>query len=304
MPGRDPRYPLSYDDQRTFPDDFDGVVHLWDIDKTYLSTHFSSLKGLLRIPVEFAVDKRAIPGMPEVLRGLRRGAGEGFACVPIYFVSASPPQLRRVLERKMLLDGVEHDGILFKDWVGVVRQRTPWRLRQQIGFKLCALLSSRQRRPLSTEYLYGDDTEQDAAAYSLYARLCAGEISPAETEAELSRQGVHPLDRRVVHALLAALPQRRGNVARIFIHLEQQTSPAEIAGVGSLVVATRDSVQLAVAAYAGGLVPVATVAHAVAAVRQAHAGYDAEAALADAQARGLASADAVVAVRAELARGN
>jgi hypothetical protein len=294
MSSHPPRYPLTIDDQRAFADDFAGPVHLWDIDKTYLSTHFSSLKGLARIPVEFAVDKRAITGMPEVLRGLRRGAGAGFACVPIYFVSASPPQLRGVLERKMLLDGVEHDGIVFKDWLTALRTWTPWRLRQQIGFKLCALLTARQRRPLSVEYLYGDDTEQDAAAYSLYARLTAGELSPAAAESEMEQRGVHPLDRRIVHQLLGTLPQRRGNVARIFIHLEQRTRPEEIAAAGPLVMPTRDGVQLAVATFALGLLPAGTVAQAIEAMRSRDPAYDLAPVLDDARRRGLAS-DAVLA---------
>ena len=110
-------YPLSQDEQREYVNGFDGDVFVWDIDKTYLDTHFSSMKGMARIPVEFAIDKRAIPGMPEVLRGLRRGPGPGFACAPLYFVSASPPQIRGVVQRKMLMDGVEYDGIIFKDWL-------------------------------------------------------------------------------------------------------------------------------------------------------------------------------------------
>lgn len=88
------RYPLRINDERVLPDGYDGPVYVWDIDKTYLSTHFSSLHGLARIPLEFAVDKVAIPGMPELLRGLRKGAGPHYAGHPLYFVSASPPSSR------------------------------------------------------------------------------------------------------------------------------------------------------------------------------------------------------------------
>ena len=164
-------YPLRIHDQRTLPDGYDGPVFVWDIDKTYLATRFSSLQGLSRIPLEFAVDKQAIPAMPEVLRGIRRGPGPGYGCVPLYFVTASPPQLRGVLEHKMILDGVEFDGITFKDWWRIMKQGRPGRFLDQVGFKVCALLEGRRRRPLATEYLFGDDAESDADAFALYASL-------------------------------------------------------------------------------------------------------------------------------------
>ena len=183
-------YPLSIEDQRSYPEGFDGRVFVWDIDKTYLETHFSSLKGMARIPVEFAIDKKAIAGMPEILRGLRRGPGEDYACAPLYFVSASPPQMRRVIERKMLMDGVEYDGIILKDWLKTLRRLRPGRLREQAGFKVCALLAGRQNRPRSTEYLFGDDVESDAAAANdpslgrreILERLCDEVVKKARSD--------------------------------------------------------------------------------------------------------------------------
>ncbi|HQF25177.1 MAG TPA: hypothetical protein PL065_17065, partial [Polyangiaceae bacterium] len=157
-------YPLSVVDDRIFSLDYDGPVFIWDIDKTYLATRFSQPKYMARIPIEFAVDKQAIAGMPEVLRGIRRGTTAAFACAPLYFVSASPPQLRAVITRKMLLDGVEYDGITFKDWAKTIMQRRPGRLKEQVGFKICALLEGRRRRPMASEYLFGDDVEKDAVA--------------------------------------------------------------------------------------------------------------------------------------------
>ena len=195
-------YPLKIDDQRTLPDGYTGPVFIWDIDKTYLSTHFSSLQGIGRIPFEFAVDKQAIPGMPEVLRGIRRGPGSGYACAPLYFVTASPPQLRGVLEHKMILDGVEFDGITFKDWWKIMKQGRPQRIRDQIGFKLCALLDGRLRRPLSTEYLFGDDAETDADSFSLYADLVHEDISPGEALQRMAATGMREDNRRCALALL------------------------------------------------------------------------------------------------------
>jgi len=222
-------------------------VHVWDVDKTYLDTHFSSLEGLLTIPIEFAVDKRAFAGMPEILRGLRWGGSAAYACVPILFVTASPPQLRAVLTRKMMLDGVEWDGIVFKDWLRVLRSLRVQRLREQLGFKLCALLTARHARPRSDEYLCGDDTEKDAHAFVLYARALDGSLSSAELESELRRHEVDARTRRCAHRLLAALPSEHGRVRRAYIHLAQHSSPAPIAAIGHEITPVRHAGELALA---------------------------------------------------------
>jgi hypothetical protein len=252
-------YPLKVDDQRTLPDGYAGPVFIWDIDKTYLSTHFSSLQGLSRIPLEFAVDKQAITGMPEVLRGIRRGPGPGYGCVPLYFVTASPPQLRAVLEHKMILDGVEFDGITFKNWWQIMKKGRPKRLLDQVGFKVCALLEGRQRRPLATEYLFGDDAESDADAFSLYASLVHEKMSYGEARDRIADAGMRQDNQRCALALLDRLPEKRGKVKKIFIHLEKRTPPVEFARFGPLVVPVRGAFQLCLALFALGLVDEATV---------------------------------------------
>ncbi len=229
-------------------------MFIWDIDKTYLATRFSSVRGLARIPVEFAVDKRAIPGMPEILRGLRKGPGQEFACAPLYFVSASPPQLQKVLEHKMLMDGVEYDGITSKDWLRTLMHLRPGRLHEQVGFKLCALLAGKQRRPMAEEYLFGDDVEKDAAAYNLYAGLISGDVSTDDAEEIMVEEGVKRDDRRCVFTLLEGLPDERGRVRRIFIHLERNTLPEEFESFGKLVVPVKGACQLGLALHQMGLI--------------------------------------------------
>lgn len=247
-------YPLSYSDDRRLPEDYSGNVYIWDVDKTYLSTHFSSMKGLARIPVEFAIDKKAIAGMPEVLRGLRRGPGPGYAGVPLYFISASPPFLRKVLQHKMLLDGVEQDGITFKDWVGTLLQLKPGRLFEQVGYKITALLTGRVHRPLAVEYLFGDDTERDAQAFTLYARFVNGLLSTGDFEKALEKSGVPWEDRQGIHALAGRLPEKRGRVERIFIHLEYRTPPKEFEKYGKILQPVKGGFQLALALFEGNLV--------------------------------------------------
>lgn len=284
-------YPLSVVDERELPEGYDGPAFVWDIDKTYLSTHFSSMKGLARIPLEFAVDKMAIPGMPEILRGLRRGPGPGFAAAPLYFVSASPPQMRKVLEHKMLMDGVEYDGITSKDWFLTVKQRRPGRLKEQVGFKLCALLEGRRRRPLAREYLFGDDVEQDATAFHLYSRLLAGELSAGDADGAMAAEGVKPDDRRCVFALLDRLPEKRGAVPRAFIHLEHGTPPSEFDHFGGLVAPVKGAGQLAPALYELGLLDSDAVGQALDEVvsRSGLSESDREELLRDAVSRGLVS---------------
>jgi len=243
-------YPLKIIDDRSLPEDYAGPVYVWDIDKTYLSTRFSSVRGLARVPVEFAVDKQAIPGMPEVLRGLRRGVGPEVACLPLYFISASPPFLRGVIEKKMLLDGVEQDGITFKDWLGVLLRLTPNRLFEQVGFKVIALLCGRLSRPQAQESLFGDDSEKDATAYFLYAQLLHGDLSAAELDEALREEGVSEEDRREIHRLAGCLPPSRGRVEKIFIHLEKNTDPKSFKQFGPLIVPVRGAYQLALSLYA------------------------------------------------------
>ncbi|MBI5507433.1 MAG: hypothetical protein HY903_01650 [Deltaproteobacteria bacterium] len=284
-------YPLFVDDQRTLLADYAGNVFVWDVDKTYLSTHFSSVRGLLRIPIEFAVDKRAIPGMPEVLRGLRYGPGAHYACVPLYFLTASPRQLHRVLAHKMMLDGVEHDGIIFKDWTKAVLGLRPGRLREQVGFKLAALLTTRARRPNAVEYLFGDDTEADAEAFYLYAEILSGRLKAEEQDRAMAQAGVAADDRACVAALVRQLPPHpKGSVGRAFIHLEQHTPPSFFDKYRGLVTPVAGAFQLALCLFDLDLVAARTVVECGRATAAANPSWDREAQLTDARERGLVSA--------------
>lgn len=282
-------YPLSTRDHREYPADFEGLVYVWDLDKTYLRTAFSSLAGLGRIPVEFAVDKRPIPGMPEVLRGLRKGPGPDYGCLPLYFVSASPPQLRGSVEHRMRLDGVEFDGLTFKDWARCLAQFRPGRLREQVGFKVCALLEGRRRRPRSREFLFGDDAESDATAYHLYARLLTGELDPRRAEGAMIEAGMQRDDRRCARDLLETLGPHRGSVEKAFIHLERRTPPGRFRELSPLVVPVKGAVQLSLALLELGLLDRDTVRRAMEAVISSEPNRDIRALALDASERGLVS---------------
>ncbi len=214
---------------RTLEKGDSDVVYVWDIDKTYLDTHFSSVRGLFAIPFEFAVDKRAVPGAVPLLRAIRRGPGDTPRVTPLYFVSGSPPQLRAVVERKMTLDGVHFDGITFKDQWGFVKAGRPKGVKEQVGYKLRALLLYRQEMPIPTQwYCFGDDAESDADVFPLFGEVCAG-LRGAALEARLKKHHVHKDDIKNIHAICETTPVTGDPVTGVFIHLYNRTDPARLA---------------------------------------------------------------------------
>lgn len=246
-------FPVHRHVERTLPRSWGGEVLVCDVDRTYLATRFSSLRGLFRIPFEFAVDKQDIAGMAALLRELRRGPGPASRCTPLYFISASPAQLMPVLQRKMLLDGVEWDGMTFKDWKGVLRSLRPARFREQLGFKLTALLLGRTELPVARELLIGDDLESDPLAFALYADLLAGRLQPGEVVRILVRHGVARDDASAAVALAPAPgPPGAGGVSRAYIRMERSVSPDTFLDCWPGLVACRGAFQMALSLWAGG----------------------------------------------------
>ena len=140
-------FPMVRKIQRALDPEYVGPAYIWDIDKTWLDTRISQVKGMLKIPFEFAIDKRALPGTTALLHALREGP-TGREHRPLYFITASPPFIRKSIERKMLIDGIEFDGITFKDQVEVFRRRQFKSLREHTAFKLgaCCCWRGRFRR--------------------------------------------------------------------------------------------------------------------------------------------------------------
>lgn len=204
---------------RRLPPEWQGDVFVWDIDKTYLDTRFSSLRGLLAIPFELAVDKHGVWGAATVLRALRLGpdlSAPRFS--PLYFVSGSPPTLRGVVERKMLLDGVQPDGITFKDQFGLLKAGRPRAIKEQVGYKLAALLMLRAELPAGARFsLFGDDVESDMEAFLLFGRVCAGLRGAALREVLRAHGTAWPEIEQAV-TLSTPMPVEDDPVVRVFIH--------------------------------------------------------------------------------------
>jgi hypothetical protein len=249
-------FPIQRKNDRSFSPEWQGEVFVCDIDRTYLATRFSSLKGLARIPFEFAIDKQDIEGMVPLLKEIRRGPGAKSRLTPLYFISASPVQLRPVLERKMLLDGLEFDGTTFKDWIRSVVGLRVGRLREQLGFKLTALLSGRAELPgRAEEILIGDDLEQDPLAFSLYADLVSGRIEENTFYSLLTSFGVASDDAGEILAIARRLP-RGSFVKRAYIRLERFTSADPFLEFFPHVIACRGAFQMAVHLWRSGSISV------------------------------------------------
>jgi len=253
-------FPLDRTDHRQLASDWSGDVVVCDIDRTYLNTRFSSLAGLSRIPVEFAVDKRDIAGMAALLRELRRGPHPTSRHTPLYFVSASPPQMRGVIERKMLMDGVEYDGTTFKDWGRVIRSGRWRRLKEQLGFKLTALLTGRTSLPRGArEILIGDDLESDAHAFCLYADVVAGRIELDALPRVLMGLGVSRPDAWSVADIKRLVDDLPDAVRRVYIRLER-SDPDRFRDYWPHLVPCRGALQMAVSLWDEGCVSLEGVA--------------------------------------------
>ena len=245
-------YPLRLVDDRPLPADYDGPVHVWDVDKTYLDTDLSSVWGMLRIPLEMAIDKRTIPGAVAVLRECRRGPGARPRNVPLYFVSASPPQLEGVIRRRMLLDGVEPDGFVFKDQLALALRGRIRQLRTQMEYKLSALWSLIARFPPRARLvLVGDDWESDALVFARLAAAQNGTLAAGALADALREAGVENVDDL---ADLARTAAGRARVALACVLLTRGRDPGAFEAFGPTVRAARDALQLAAVLLAAELI--------------------------------------------------
>jgi hypothetical protein len=234
-------------------------VYRWDLDKTYLKTEFDTLKDLLRSAFEGAEAKRAVPGAAALLRELRAG-GRARIC----FISGSPRQMRRVLTQKLRLDGVEFDEFILKPNLRNMLTGRWAAMREQVGYKLPALLAGRAGLPADVrETCFGDDAEADCFIYSLYADVIGGDVPRPMLEEILHRAGCYPEDAQRAVALAEALPaprkSPRGAVERIFIHLDRKSPSARFDRYGSRAVPIFNYFQAAMVLLEDGQLPAPSV---------------------------------------------
>lgn len=231
-------------------------VARWDLDKTYLRTEFDTIKDLVRTALERPDEKRTNPGAATLLREMVRSG------VRVHILSGSPEQMRERLESKLRLDGIAWDSFTLKPNLQNMLRLRFRALRDQLGYKLPALLRSRasipEGAPLPTETLFGDDAEADAFVYSLYADVISGRVDAAglRTICENGRMYEDVLEEVLGDA---AKIRPADAVERIFIHLERQSPPDEFAAYGRRVVPFYNYLQAAFAMHEDGRLPTEAV---------------------------------------------
>ena len=238
------------------------IVYRWDLDKTYVQTDFSSVRGLLRAATEKAENKRVVPGMRALLTALSRRHR-----ARIIVVSGSPTQMRARIEAMFRLHGVRCDKLVLKDFVGRVRKLRS--VRAQVPYKLAAHLDTRlwlrERDADVDEICFGDDAEVDALIYCLYTDIVARRVDATRLRSLLSHVGAYDDEVRHILGSLAQLP-RQDPVRRVFIHLDTRSPPSRYAAYQGRVTATFNALQIALSLQEDGLagaVEVSAVAEAL-----------------------------------------
>lgn len=228
-------------------DDF-SEIYVWDLDKTYLDTHWHTLKDLWRTFFEKSFQKKNIPGTATLVLSLKENWREnletGDVDFPIFFITASPPQLEERIRRKMEIDKILPRGIFFKDNLkNIYPHRWKYFIRQT-GYKLQALMDLRCRfEGEITQVLWGDDSEMDATIYSLYSDIC----SRRWREEELLRLLTHfNVGKEQIEMIFNLQSQclNHDPVEKIYINLALDTDPEYYLKFGRRVLPIYNSFQI------------------------------------------------------------
>ncbi|AWV88322.1 phosphatase domain-containing protein [Bradymonas sediminis] len=272
-PTPDPKVPDAVDSAAIAEaSDEIAVRHIfrWDLDKTYLHTDFDTIRDLIRTALQKPEEKVTVPGAVALLRELSRPDKDSRALVT--FISGSPTQMRETLERKFEIDGIRPDAFILKPTLRNLLKGHFRAIRGQVGYKLNALLTLRENSPFAPETFFGDDAEQDAFIYSLYADIAAGTVDRAQLEEILRQSQVYEATAQTILARFERTT-KRDTVQRIFIHLEAGSSPGRFLVFGPRLVPIANYFQAAVILYGDGVIKVDSVARVAAELLQ-HPKYD------------------------------
>ncbi len=222
----------------------------WDLDKTYLRTEFDTLRDLVRTAFERPDEKRTNPGAATVMRELNRAGSM------VHILSGSPEQMRSRIEAKLQIDGVRWESLVLKPNLRNILRLRFRAVKDQLGYKLSALLAGRQAEQTKTgslpmETLFGDDAEVDGFVYAVYAAIVSRVIDLDGIVAICQAGNVYA-DTRDEIMVSAQSILRAPAVERIFIHLESRTPPSEFAAYGSQLVPFFNYAQVAYVLLADG----------------------------------------------------
>ena len=151
-------------------------VYIWDLDKTYLDTVSDTLLGFFRTIFGSATAKKNIPGTASLCLSLKSHYSKTDP-FPLFFITASPPELKKQIIKKFQLDNLEPKGLFCKDILSLIKKMDFRSLGHQFGYKLEALLQLRRHLGENVQQImWGDDRESDATIYSLYSDICSRRI--------------------------------------------------------------------------------------------------------------------------------
>ncbi len=227
-------------------------AYVWDLDKTYLDTHFGSFKELWRTATEKASQKKNIPGTAELVTSLKMAWTERYSAdavkaknFPLFFITASPPQLEIKIAKKFEIDGIKPFGVFCKDNLPNLRPRRLWRLSKHVGFKLQALLQMRAYLADDASLiLFGDDGETDSIIYSLFSDLCTRRLNSEQFRKILTEFAV--LDEQIDQLLrLQELVPKNDPVKKVYINLAEDTDADYYLKFGRRCLPTYNSFQMA-----------------------------------------------------------
>ncbi len=225
------------------------VIYRWDLDKTYLKTEFETMKGMLRAFLEKAEEKKSVPGAPSLLKELQKNDTN-----EIYFISGSPLQMRKVLEKKLVIDGIRWKQLTLKPNLQNLLLGRFHALREQIGYKLPVLFEDNLRRGQgSEEILFGDDAESDAYIYSLYADTIAGKVSKETIRKIMELSHVPAKNQKKALSVIDRLAAN-DVVRKIFIYLDKKTPIRRFEFYGSRLVPVYNYFQAALVLAAENLI--------------------------------------------------
>ncbi len=222
-------------------------VYVWDLDKTYLDTKIDSLSGIFNAAVEKALNKKNVPGTNALLSALSDYRTQILSRdnFPIYFITASPPQMEERISEKFALDHIQPYGCFYKDNLANLRPGRFWRLTKQVGYKLQALMQLRTRLPEQIKQIcWGDDSETDAIIYNLYSDICSRRLGPQEIRAILEKLHVSGDQVDTILQFQSEIPEY-DPLEKIYINLAIDTDADYYLKFGRRTVGTNNTFQIA-----------------------------------------------------------
>lgn len=223
-------------------------VFVWDLDKTYLDTTLDSLSALWTTIVERAFHKKNVPGTRALLQALSKDwtKNKGQLRFPIFFITASPPQMEERISEKFVYDEIRPLGCFYKDNLRNLHPKRLWKLNKQVGYKVQALLQLRTfLKEEVKQVLFGDDSEADAIIYSLYSDICARRLGPQELRQILKSLSVANEQIDEILRLQTQVPEN-DPVGKIYINLAVDTDADYYLKFGRRTLPTENSFQLAI----------------------------------------------------------